>query len=129
MKNSYKWDRDSCLEFLATQEMEAIFEVKGYKSSRSIEQNRYYWGVVIDILANELWYTPEDMHKEIKKKFLIWNELFKQLEKQQQELLLTAVTTTTLNTKQFEELMTNIRQWSSIKLSINIPTPNEADYY
>ena len=39
------------------------------KSKRSDQQNRYYWGVVIEILANHCGYEAEEMHEALKIKF------------------------------------------------------------
>jgi len=38
---------------------------------RSDQQNRYYWGVVMQYLSQWCGYTPEEMHEAMKMKFLI----------------------------------------------------------
>lgn len=40
-------------------------EVKKYAKKRSIPANRYYWGVVVNTLAEATGYTPAEMHDEI----------------------------------------------------------------
>jgi hypothetical protein len=90
------------------------------KDDRSNRQNRYYWSVVVQTLADELGYTPEEMHEAIKYEFLARDIDLKGLPS------VTMASTATLNTKEFEDLMSKIRQWASINLSIYIPAPNEA---
>lgn len=37
---------------------------------RSNQQNRYYWGVVVKIMAEECGYESEEMHEALKARFL-----------------------------------------------------------
>ncbi len=92
--------------------------------NRSNSQNKYYWGCVIQTLSDELGYTPDEMHEIIKDKFLdvkvpLKNpkglEIFGHFRK----------STTDLDTKEYEELMTRIRIWASSVLGIFIMEPNE----
>ena len=51
-------------------------EIKPYKTSRSLEQNRRYWAIIKDIadqypaLTGEDYYTPDVWHLFFRKKFL-----------------------------------------------------------
>lgn len=36
--------------------------------------------------------------------------------------------TTDLNTKEFEDVMTKVRQWASLEMSVWIPEPNEVPF-
>lgn len=93
-------------------------------NNRSTSQNKYYWGCVVQILSDELGYTPNEIHEIIKDKFLgvrvpLKNpkglDIFGWIHK----------SSTSLDTKEWEELMTKIREWASQVLSIWIPEPNE----
>jgi hypothetical protein len=44
--------------------------VRRPRSIRSLNQNAYYWGVVIATLAEEFGYDPPDMHEALKGHFL-----------------------------------------------------------
>jgi len=33
------------------------------KQKRSIEQNGYYWGIVINMIAEEMGHTPDEVHR------------------------------------------------------------------
>ena len=37
---------------------------------RNAKQNRYYWGVVIRMMAEEIGYTPDEMHEALKVRYL-----------------------------------------------------------
>jgi hypothetical protein len=39
-------------------------------ANRSLQHNRYYWGVVIAALADHTGYTPNELHELMKMKFL-----------------------------------------------------------
>lgn len=87
-------------------------EIKG----RSLNQNAYYWGVVIDILGNHLGYEAEEMHEALKFKFLRIHKV---------EGLETVRSTTDLSTAEFEEYLEKIRRWAAMELNCYTPLPNE----
>lgn len=91
--------------------------VEPYRATRSDRQNRYYWAVVVELLASELGYTKDEMHEALKWKFL-------RIERD----LPTVKSTSKLNTKEMEEYHAQIRMWASAELGIFIPDPNSIDY-
>lgn len=91
--------------------------------SRSNPQNRYYWSVVIGTISEETGYTPSEVHEIIKHKFLTEVRLLNRKDKVVE--LKVSGSTANLDTKQFEELMSQIRIWASSELSIFVPEPNE----
>lgn len=70
---------------------------------RSSQQNNYYWKIV-NILADDLGYTEQEMHSTLKNHFNIES-------------------TKTLSTKEFSKLIEQIIRWSAIDLGIVIPDP------
>lgn len=88
------------------------------KKQRSIAENSYYWGVVIEILKDHCGYDAEEMHEALKFKFL----------RKGKEGLETVVSTTKLSTAAFEDYLETIRIWASKELNCFIPLPNEVDY-
>ncbi len=99
----------------------------GYSPSgkeRSGNQNRYYWGCVIQILSEDTGYTKDEMHEIIKHKFLLIHSILetKQGRKVAVEF---SRSTTELDTKEFENLMSEIREWASMELGIYIQNPGE----
>ena len=88
---------------------------------RSVEQNSYYWGVVIKILADDLGYIgpgeKEELHEALKSKFLVYmGKLGPQV-----------MSTTKLDTETFERYLEAIRSWARRDRDIVIPLPNEAE--
>jgi len=90
---------------------------KSYKT-RSLNENSYYWGVIVKILSDELGYTAEEMHYSLKEKFIgSWED---------DNGLKVMKETKGMDTKTFEDYCSNIRRWASTDLSIFIPLPNES---
>ena len=52
-------------------------EIKVVSSTRSSQQNRYYWGVILKIISQETGFTPEEAHEVYKKKFLTYQKEYK----------------------------------------------------
>lgn len=100
---------------------------------RSILENSYYWGVVLDTISSE---TGDDdvnfLHDFCKVKFLGPKVLGKpidmeELDNEQIKKGAKVLTTTTLKTFEFEHYLSQIRIWASRDLSVFIPLPNEAE--
>ena len=89
------------------------------KRKRSLNQNSYMWGVVIEMLAEYFGYSPEEMHTALRFKFLNRLESGKPV---------TARSTTDLSTSEMEDYLSRIRIWAATEYSVNIPEPNEVDW-
>lgn len=91
------------------------------KETRSDNQNKYMWGVVYEILSEQLGYSTEEIHEIMKYKFLRATmggggqvyELVK--------------STTKLSTTEMETYLENIRRFASAELNCYIPLPNECE--
>ncbi len=103
--------------------LEAFLIIKPYKDNRSENQNRYYWGVVIKMLTEELGYLPEEMHEVLKQKFLISRTV-----KVGNTEYSIPDSSSTLNTTEFEDYLSKIRTWASQELELLIPLPNDIEY-
>ncbi len=86
------------------------------KQSRSLNENNYYWGVVVEELSQHTGFTPPEMHEALKMKFL-------RIVKGQLE---SCRSTTDLTVGEFENYLSQVRQWASEELQVFIPLPNEA---
>jgi hypothetical protein len=92
--------------------------VLGHKTKatvRSDQQNRYYWGVVVDLLAVHTGYTPEEMHEALKIKFL---------SVRRDGLPDTVKSTTKLTKDEFCEYIDNIQKWAARDMGCVIPDPD-----
>jgi len=88
--------------------------VRRRRKRRSTNQNSYYHGVVLKLIADQTGHTPEEVHHWAKSEFL-----------KIQGRLLTARSTTKLSTIEMEEYLAKVRSYASEKLDIYIPLPNE----
>lgn len=73
-----------------------------FKLPRSQQQNKYYWGCVVDIPAREIGYTSEEMHEAYKWMFLRMHEEGRPE---------TVRSTTSLNTAEFKEYIDKCVMW------------------
>jgi hypothetical protein len=99
----------------------------GYSPSgkeRSGNQNRYYWGVIIELLHEYNGDEKDKWHNRLKNQFLkeihfVKGKEGKIIEMQEDK------STTELDTKEFEEFLSQIRIWASSELGVWIPEPHE----
>ncbi len=89
------------------------------RKSRSNNQNRYYFGVIIDILSDYFGYSTLECHEVLKWQFLrIVGENGKPD---------SCKSTTELDTMEFEVYLNKVREWASTEYEIYLPLPNEID--
>ena len=82
------------------------------------KQQRYYFGVIVRMICDEVGYTElEDVHLFLRNKFLTVNN----------GVISIVKSTTDLTTAEKEEYYSKCRMWSSSELNIYIPLPNEVD--
>ena len=86
---------------------------------RSNPQNAYYWGVIIEMLSEELGLEKENVHELLKHQFLKYSF------EVQDKLYESTKSTTQLTTIEFEKYLADVRRWSVMELNIQIPEPNE----
>lgn len=108
------------------EDKEVMLTIAEKRKPRSEQENRYYWGVVVAILSEELGLIPEQTHDIIKNKFLLNHRVKTEFGK-----VVWAVayprSTSTLSTSEFEDLMAKVRMWAQTELNIYIPLPHEVD--
>ena len=97
--------------------------IRKHKSKRTDEQNRYYWGVVIPILADYFGHdNAEDMHEDLKEKF---NPIESKVEPGKK----IGGTTTKMSTEEFfcgeTSYVERICRWAAMEYSIFIPPPKK----
>jgi hypothetical protein len=112
-----------------------MLTVERRKKRRSVEQNRYYWGVVLNILCHslkeyngEMELTTDIVHEWCKDRFIPlvsdWEEIILQVPDGQKEVVKTS---TKLTTVQFMDYIALIQQWAA-EYNIYIPDPNEFEF-
>jgi hypothetical protein len=90
--------------------------VRKDRKNRTDQQNKYYWGAIIEILGKELGYTPEEMHEALKWQFLKKNGIIP-----------TVRSTTELSTSDFKEYIEKIKIWAAEEMDIFLPDPDEIE--
>ena len=86
------------------------------KSTRTNQQNGYYWGDIIGPIMKEFGYYKDEMHDALKIKFLT---------KYNDSDLPTLESTSRLGRNEMGEYIENIRTWAMTEHHINLPTPEE----
>lgn len=104
-------------DWLGDKDGKFTIEVRKSAEIRSLNQNRYYRGVVIPYLIETFGYEPEEMHQIMAAMFLMYLK-----EGTIQEFVRS---TTTLSKAEFEDYLEKIRRWAFSEQGIKIPLPNE----
>ena len=118
-----KRDKQSLINYLKELENDYIVSVKKQRNTRSNMQNSYYWKCIVQGLAEELGYFPNEMHDALRCKFLSEYEMISFNDNQ---IAINKIgSTTALNTKQFEQYTEQIRVWALTDLGIRLMLPNE----
>ena len=127
-KHVLEWapgDKEAMSRWLQTFKPETRVEItiRKRKRKRTNDQNAYYWGVVIPILANHFGHdNPEDMHTDLK-------ELFNPIESKVQPGKKIGGSTTKLSTVEFMASDTSyverICRWSAMEHGLYIPPPSK----
>ena len=118
-----KRDKQSLFSYLKELENDYIVSVKKQRNTRSNMQNSYYWKCIVQGLAEELGYFPNEMHDALRAKFLSEYEMISINDNQ---IALNKIgSTTALNTKAFEVYTEQIRVWAITDLGIRLMLPNE----
>ena len=99
--------------------------IEKFRDGRSTNQNRYYWGIIVNGLASEFGYFRDEIHQLLRQKFLSYTR----------ENPKTGTTehfvrsTTDLTTDEMEEYLESIRVWALSEFSVYLPLPNEISGY
>jgi hypothetical protein len=86
-------------------------------------QNNYYWACIVQPLASELGYFPDEMHDTLKVKFA--SEWQGTIINNKHIDLNIVHSTARMNTKDFEVYADQIRIWALYELGIRLMLPNE----
>ena len=118
-----KQDKQSLINYLKELENDYIVEVRKQRNNRSNMQNSYYWKCIVQGLAEELGYFPDEMHDTLKVKFA---SEWQSIEINNKQIGLQTVNSTArMNTKDFEVYADQIRIWAMTELGIRLMMPNE----
>ena len=125
MKFVIKCDKDkqTLINYLKELGNDYLVDVKKQRNNRSNMQNNYYWSCIVQPLALELGYFPDEMHDTLKVKFA---SEWQSVEVNEKQIGLQVVNSTArMNTKDFEVYAEQIRIWALNELGIRLMLPNE----
>lgn len=116
-----------------------LVDIKQYRETRSNRQNRYYWGVVIQMISEETGMDEMEVHETLKKKFIKQrdyaltkseNKYFAYFEDTGEMIPTSELEeyykkkgSKDLDTKEFKEYIEKIHIWAANFLGLNIPDP------
>ena len=116
-------DKQSLINYLKELENDYIVSVKKQRNNRSNMQNNYYWACIVQPLASELGYFPDEMHDCLKVKFA---SEWQSIDINDRQVGLQIVNSSArMNTKDFEVYADQIRIWALSELGIRLMLPNE----
>jgi hypothetical protein len=116
-------DKQSLINYLKELGNDYLVDVKKQRNNRSNMQNNYYWACIVQPLANELGYFPDEMHDTLKVKFASeWQSIDIN---DKQIGLQTVNSTARMNTKDFEVYADQVRIWALTELGVRLMLPNE----
>jgi len=93
-------------------------------ATRSIKQNRWYWGVAVALLSEHTGYGPEEMHDILKAKFLPKHLAVTNGNGRIVDSFVIGGSTRELNTVEFKEYTERVQQWAADDLGVVIPDPD-----
>ena len=101
-----KWTKKQIIDYLEWKDW--IWELKQMtgKKLRTYKQVKYYFWVMIDTISDKTWYMPLEINE-------------------QNKILFKKDTFTDLSPKEFEQIMSLLRQFYNMQLNLSIPKPNE----
>ena len=116
-------DKQMLFNHLKDLDSDYIVDVKKQRNNRSNMQNNYYWACIVQPLASELGYFPDEMHDCLKVKFA---SEWQSVEIHEKQIGLQVVNSTArMNTKEFEIYAEQIRIWALTELGVRLMLPNE----
>jgi hypothetical protein len=116
-------DKQTLINYLKELGNDYLVDVKKQRNNRSNMQNNYYWSCIVQPLASELGYFPDEMHDTLKVKFA---SEWQSVEVNEKQIGLQVVNSTArMNTKDFEVYAEQIRIWALNELGIRLMLPNE----
>jgi len=126
----FKRNRDLVLNAIKSfNDKDVVITFSKPKKSRSNNQNRYYWGLVLPLIQNGLLEVTGELrsvdnihYKILLPLFAPTNEI---VNKDTGECITERLTSSDLTTTQFCEYILEIQKWSAEFLGIDIPSPNE----
>lgn len=92
-----------------------VLQINRSKAKRSLNQNKYYWGVIVTLFSQSTGYSSNEAHQTLAGMFLRYEKQGKHFVR----------STTELDTKGFEDYQEQCRLFMWHELNVRVPLPNE----
>jgi hypothetical protein len=102
---------------------EVLIRIERARATRSLNQNRWYWGCVVGLVADHTGYTPDEIHAIYKAKFIPKPIALANGNGEICGEFVIGGTTTQLDTQEFAAYCESIREWAADELGVVIPDP------
>jgi len=105
------------LKMLEGKQVDVI--IRKHKESRTDQSNRYLWGVVYKMIAEETGHSAEDIHALLKTKFL---KKLAFIKGKKYEVI---QSTASLDKLTFSNYIEDCKRFAAMELDLNIPDPQK----
>jgi hypothetical protein len=93
--------------------------IRKRRTQRSLKQNRAYFGLIVEAVADHCGYSKDEAHEALAWRFL--------REGEPDALLPRRKSTADLSTKEFEDYTARVKQFAAEELGLFIPDPQAVD--
>ncbi len=100
--------------------------VRRRRAARSLQQNKYWWGVCVQLVSEHTGYTPEEVHDLAKQMFIPKRLAVADGNGEINGEFVIGGSTREMNTQEFSEFTERFKQWAAEDLDIYIPDPEGA---
>lgn len=124
------YNKDVLTRWLAdNKEKNVVIEIEIKKAKRSLPQNNYYFGIVVQMVKTAMNEFGNDFSSEETHEFLKAQFNYKEVEITDGHYINVPRSTTKLDTVGFQEFILKIQQFASEMLGIYIPDPNQSEIF
>lgn len=117
--------RDELIASLKERRLPFTVALQDIYPIRSVDFNAYYWGVVIQAVADYTGHTIEEIHETYKRLFNLRMEFWFNQRTRLWEIVARVGSTASLNNKEFALYVMKVRADAQLELGIVIPLPDE----
>jgi hypothetical protein len=103
---------------------DVVVTIEKRHATRSLQANRYYFGVALKLLSEHTGYTVDELHEWAKAKFIPKHLALLDKNGEVRDDLVIGGTTTRLNRVEFYEYIEALRKFAAEELGVVIPDPD-----
>ncbi len=121
-----RWFNEAVRRFRDGSEVEVSVAIQ--RATRSIPQNAWYWGVIIQMLSDHTGYAPDEVHELMKAKFIPKRLAVQNGNGEIVDEYVLGGSTRKMKIEEFSEFCEAIRRWAAESLDLVIPDPHEVNH-